>query len=344
MKRRFCIIGAITLLLSACTPPVNQPGGTNPGTNPAVQNLVEDFKDLTIEFQELTRPGYVEAWVDQLIVKAQPGQNMPEIGRMQEGEIASYLRQRTLRKFEYTLRGQRFHEPWILVKTKDSIMGWVHQGGVRFVQPKIVDIFDPNANYPAMRTRSMNISVSDPEEEMFLISPGKKAGPITLKTSEEDLVSLFGPGNVSRGTVKTSSVNIEPATLVYAGTSNEIRLTWKDETRTRVKALYVDQQGGKWKTIYGIQIGISLSDLCKINEAPVSFFGFNWEYGGTIDSWKKGRFAPLNKKFYVVLSPRSPAQSKEYVKRYSGNTVFNSNTAGIEKLDLVVSRIGVYLD
>ena len=344
MRIASCIIGILAMLLYSCEPPAGQPGIGGTATHTAVDNLVEGFKDLSIEFQELTRPGYVESWVDQLIVKAQPGENMPEIGRMREGEIATYLRQRTLRKFEYTLRGQRFNEPWILVKTKDSVMGWVHQGGVRFVQPKIVDLFDPNSQMPALRTRSMSITVTDPEEEMFMVKPGKQVGPIKLKTTEEELVTLFGPGNVSRGQVNTSSVNLEPATLIYPSTSNEIRVTWKDEARTQVKAIYIDQQGGKWKTPGGIRIGVSLTDLCKINEAPVSFYGLDWEYGGTVESWKKGRLASLNKKFYVVLRPRSPSSSQEQIKRYSGNKVFTSNTVGVEKLDLVVSRIGVYLD
>ena len=344
MRIACCIIGILASVFYGCEPPTNQTGAGGNTVNPAVENLVEGFKDLSIEFQELTRPGFVESWVDQLIVKAQPGENMPEIGRMQEGEIATYLRQRTLRKFEFTLRGQRFNEPWILVKTKDSVMGWVHQGGVRFVQPKIVDLFDPNSQLPALRTRSMSITVTDPEEEMFRINPGKQVGPIKLTTTEEELVTLFGPGNVSRGQVNTSKVNMEPATLIYPSTSNEIRITWKNEERTRVKAIYIDQQGGKWKTAGGIRIGISLTDLCKINEAPVSFYGLNWEYGGTIESWKNGKLASLNKKFYVVLRPRSPAASQEHVKRYSGNKVFSSNTVGVEKLDLVVSRIGVYLD
>ncbi|MEM6628278.1 MAG: SH3 domain-containing protein [Bacteroidota bacterium] len=332
-------------LFAACVPPGNNPTNPNSPTLPAVDNLVEDFKDLSIEFQELTRPNYVESWVDQLIVKAQPGTNMPEIGRMREGEVATYLKQRTLRKSEFTLRGQRFHEPWILIKTKDSVMGWVHQGGVRFVEPGWLDALNPNARYPAVRTRSMDGTPAvNPEWEKYLISPGKRVGSIKLNTTEEQLVTLFGPGMVSRGTVNTSSVNREAATLIYPNSTDELYLTWKDENRTQVKAVYIDKQGGKWKTQEGLQIGMSLSDLCKINEAPISFYGLDWEYGGTVQSWKKGRLASYEKKFYVVLSPRSRQAAKEYLSKYSGNTVFSSNTVGVDKLDLVVSRIGVYLD
>ena len=328
MKPIYYIIYLFVGLFTACTPPITDPNNPGSPTLPAVDNLVEDFKDLSIEFQELTRPNYVESWVDQLIVKSQPGTNMPEIGRMREGEVATYLKQRTLRKSEFTLRGQRFNEPWILIKTQDSVMGWVHQGGVRFVEPGFLDAFNPNARYPAVRTRSMDGVPANPEVNKFLISPGKSVGQIKESTTEEQLVTLFGPGMVSRGTVNTSTVNREAATLVYPNSTDELRLTWKDENRSQIKAVYVDKQGGKWKTKEGVQIGMSLTDLCKVNEAPITFYGLNWEYGGTIQSWKKGRLASYEKKFYIVLSPRTNQAAKEYGAKYAGNTVYSSNTVG----------------
>ena len=342
--RLFQICGLVSLLLSACQPPVADPNNPGATRTPLVDNLVEDFKDLSIEFQELARPNYVEAWVDQLIVKAQPGADMPEIGRMRQGEVAAYLKQRTVRKSTFTLRDQRFTEPWILIKTKDSVMGWVHQGGVRFVERSLPELITQNPNFPAMRTRSMNGVPEANIPDKYLVTPGKQVGPIKLNTTEEDLITLFGPGQVARGVVNISPVTTEPGTLIFPNTTDELRITWKDEVRTKIKAVYLDRQSENWQTHQGLRVGMSLSDLCKANEGPLTFYGFNWEYAGTVNSWRSGKLAPFEKKFYIVLKPRSAQYAKPYLSRFAGNTIFSSNTQGVEKLDLVVSRIGVYLD
>ncbi len=331
----------ILFTINACAPPSTTTGGVSQPPDQVIENLVEDFQDLSVEFQELTKPNQVEAWVDQLIVKAQPGANMPEIAKMREGEIATYLKQRTLRKTEFKLRGQRYYEPWILIKTKDSVMGWVHQGGVRFIQPNVLtDLLAPDAQ---MRSRSIDGNNSSTSNQALII-PGKQVGPIKLNTSEEELIRLFGPTQVQRGTVNTSSVNIEQCTIIFPNTNDELRITWKDQSRSEVKAVYVLRSNGKWYTDQGLKVGMDLLALTKVNENPVNFYGLNWEYGGVVDSWKNGVLSKYASKFYIVLAPYQPTANNMLFNKFTGNAIFSSNTEGVEQLDLVVSRIVVYLD
>jgi hypothetical protein len=342
--KKWIWIGICGTLLTYCAPPATtgNGGGVSQPPDQVIENLVEDFQDLSVEFQELAKPNKVEAWVDQLIVKAQPGENMPEIGRMREGEIATYLKQRTLRKTEFTLRGQRYYEPWILIKTKDSVMGWVHQGGIRFVQPNLLsDLISPEVQ---TQTRSLDGSSAISKSNQAMFIPGKQVGPITLNTSEEELIRLFGPGQVQRGTVNTSNVNIEQCTIVFPNINDELRITWKDQSRSEVKAVYILRPGGKWHSEQGLKVGMDLLALTKANESPVNFYGFNWEYGGVVDSWKNGRLSKYAQQFYIALAPSRPISSKLLLNKFSGNTIFSSNTEGVEQLDLVVSKIVVYLD
>lgn len=346
----------LLLTLAACEPPPSgqqSPGAGlstgNPQADQFVEGLIEGVSDLSVEFQELAKPNKVQAWVDKLIVKGQPGTNMPQVATMKEGEIATYLKQRTVRKSEFTLRGQRYYEPWLLIRTKDSIMGWVHEGGVRFVEEDLLSLLSggQSGGSATQRTRGLDSSPQPKatEETMdFLMIPGQRVGPLKLNTSEEALLRLYGPGNVARSTVRTTGDKTEACTVLMAGTNNELRITWKDETRARIKAIYLDKPNSRWLSQQGLKVGMELFDLTKANKSPISFYGFNWEYSGTVSSYRNGVLGKSEKYFYAVLTPRNSQQAAGLLRNFQGDQVFSSNKEGIEQLDLVVSRLVIYLD
>ena len=341
------LIGLLILGLSACQLPSQQGKQGKQGLpqldEQIVGNIVEGIQDLSSEFQELSRPNKVQAWVSSLIVKSQPGKDMPQIGTMKEGETAEYLYQRTVRKTEFTLRGQRFIEPWILIRMQNGTMGWVHEGGVRFLAPNLQDLLsgpNPASNTnPAARTRGIPANPA----QNFLVTPGSKVGPITVNTSEMELVQLYGANNVGRGTVSAPEKGEIPCSIIMPGTKDELRITWKDDSRTKVKEVYINQSGGRWHTKQGLSVGLSLLELAKANKSPVNFYGFKWAYSGTVSSWRNGTLAPYDKYCYVVLSP-DPRASANLVKKFTGNQVFTSNHPDLGPLNIHISRVVVYLD
>lgn len=329
----------------ACAPPGTTPGagGTPGGQDPSTlyNQVVEGLGDMSVEFQEMTRPNQVQAWVDKLIVKVQPGEDMPQVGTLSEGETAEYLYQRTVRKTEFTLRGQRFYEPWILIRTKEGVMGWVHEGGVRYLAPDYREwLGGGGTTDPTARTRGPAGSLS----QDFLIVPGKRVGPVRLKTSETELITLFGPANVQRGTVDLPDKRQEPCTIVLGGTHDAMRITWKDDTRSQVKAVYFDDPQSRWYTPEGLTVGLPANEVVKVNKAPFSFYGFNWTYSGTVSSWRSGSLASYEKYGYVVFEPRPDAAGQSLMPKFQGNQVFTTNVEGLEHLHMVVKRIVVYLD
>jgi len=339
------------LFLNSCEiPPQGQRGkGTQQlpklpeGADQIIQQLSKGIDEAAIEFQELSHPNRVQAWVDQLIVKAQPGKDMPEIARMREGEMAEYLYQRTLRKSTYNLRGQRFHEPWILIRTQSGLMGWVHEGGVKYVSDDLLKWLQqgsqPNSN---MRTRGATAPAAVIPAEDRMVIPGKRVGPIVVSTTEADLVRIYGPNEVGRGAIKAPGKGDQPCSVVFPGKKEEIRITWKDDSRERITAVYMMNAGGHWTTPQGLQVGIPMAELVKVNKAPVSFYGFGWNYAGTVQSWGKGALAPYAKGFYVMLSPIGASEAIQ--KSFKGDKVFSSNTAKVEEMNLYVTNWVVYLD
>lgn len=345
------LLGIICILaLSSCQVPPNQ--GQGQGQNlpklndQVVGNIVEGIQELSTEFNELTRPNQVEAWVSSLIIKQQPGKDMPQVGTLKEGERAEYLYQRTVRKTEFTLRGQRYLEPWILIRTQAGMMGWVHEGGVRFVGTNLQNLLSgggtsgSNTN-PAARTRGV-APPTNPAEN-FLVVPGSRVGPITVNTSEMKLVQLYGAASVGRATVEAPEKGQIPCTVVMPGTKDEIRISWKDDSRTKIKEVYFLRADSRWYTRQGLTVGLSLTELTKANKSPVNFYGFDWTYSGTISSWRNGALAPYEKYCYVVLSP-SANTPNSIQKKFAGNQVFTSNHPEVPPLNMHVNKLVVYLD
>ncbi|MDX2248573.1 MAG: hypothetical protein SF052_17440 [Bacteroidia bacterium] len=330
-------------IVSACEVPQGQGNGTPGLSQETVGNFVEGLQDVSTEFKELAKPNKVQAWVDNLIVKAQPGgKDMPQVAVMQEGETADYLYQRTVRKSEFLLRGQRFMEPWILIRTQDGTMGWVHEGGVRFIGTDLNNLLSIGQNTdPNARTRSLDQPENTNPSQDRQVIPGQRVGAIRLKSTETELMGIYGPTNVSRGVVDVPGGQQEACTILLGGTQDELRITWKDDSHSQVKAVYIIQPNARWFTRQGLTVGISLAELTKVNKAPVNFYGFNWTYSGTVNSWKNGSLNPYEKYFYVVLSPQA---SPSLINKYEGNQVFSSNDEGIELLNIYVSRVVVYLD
>ncbi|MEM9987537.1 MAG: SH3 domain-containing protein, partial [Bacteroidota bacterium] len=324
-KARIVYLLGLGLILGACElppqsgngqdsprKPLSLPsgGGGQVPTDPeeVIEKIVDGITEVSGELQELARPNQVQAWVDKLIVKAQPGSDMTQIGTLAEGEVAEYLHQRTVSKTPYTLRGQRYYQPWILIRTQTGLLGWVHEGGVRYIQPDFMNWLSGQQTRPGARVRGADLP-ENPQTDRSVI-PGKKVGPITLHTSEADLIQLYGPDNVGRSKVKKPGASAESCTVVFPNTKDEIRITWKNaQAHREVSAVYIMNVGSSWFTPQGLRMGLPLMELTKVNQAPLSFYGFGWTYAGTVKGWGKGKLAPYSKGFYVMLSPGDQAAS-----------------------------------
>lgn len=47
-----------------------------------------------------------------------------------------------------------------------------------------------------------------------------------------------------------------------------------------------------WTRADGVRLGLSSTELETLNGRPFAFYGFGWDYGGTISDWRGGRLDP----------------------------------------------------
>ena len=70
--------------------------------------------------------------INHLRVRNTPGPDGEVIATLSEGDTLYDLGEVSAFTTEVTLRGIRFNEPWIKVRTRDTLVGWIYGGGVNF--------------------------------------------------------------------------------------------------------------------------------------------------------------------------------------------------------------------
>ena len=141
-----------------------------------------------------------------------------------------------------------------------------------------------------------------------------------------------------------------PATFVFpSDPKRKIGISWEDEERHRdTVRVQIDGDASFWHTTGGISLGAHLKQVEALNGGPFLLFGFNWDYSGTVASWRGGKlesaFEPHHhlRRTIVRLSPvfadpnhvMSPGE-QELV----GEREFPSSHPEMQKLDPVVYQI-----
>lgn len=92
-------------------------------------------------------------------------------------------------------------------------------------------------------------------------------------------------------------------------------------------------QGTDWKTKEGITVGSILADVVKVNGKDIIFWGFGWDYGGTVTNWNGGNLEGL------LMTLETSAEDTD--TKFLGETEVNSGDPGLSNLGIRVAEISV---
>lgn len=116
-------------------------------------------------------------------------------------------------------------------------------------------------------------------------------GPITASTTFEGLERIYGENNLKD--VRECDLECQDSidvTKVFPGQKNEITIQWIDTAyHKKIRMIQSFNEQPDWHSAEGIKIGSGLKELLKVNGARVSFYGFGWDYAGTVDSYNGGK-------------------------------------------------------
>ncbi|NOT50857.1 MAG: hypothetical protein HOP10_06245 [Chitinophagaceae bacterium] len=115
-------------------------------------------------------------------------------------------------------------------------------------------------------------------------------GWIVAGDSIETLKELYGGSNIRDETIcGPECVDSVDVTLVYPGSNREFVVYWEDSLyHKKIRLIRCNTKDAPYHTAGGIKIGTTLDKLVQMNGKPISFWGFGWDYGGTVFSLNHG--------------------------------------------------------
>jgi hypothetical protein len=178
----------------------------------------------------------------------------------------------------------------------------------------------------------------------WLIVPGERVGPVTVETTEAELVRLLGSDNVKPTEVHVGEDFFEPGAVLYPEDSTRrLHVIWSDTAnRARPKRVYARADSSRWHLQSGITFGTTLSELERRNGKPFVLAGFEWDYSGTVTSWEDGDLGQLDGPVMRVLLRLDPPWEGHPDSVYyavSGDRDFSSDHWAMRQLDPAVYEI-----
>jgi|GEM_PF-806493 len=132
---------------------------------------------------------------------------------------------------------------------------------------------------------------------------------------------IFGEGTTQR-----------KVKILNSGTDDEILISYDNGAPFEIHFGKL----GRWRTKHPIYIGLPIEELNKINEKPVAFAGFGWDYSGLV-GFQDGA---INKEHYsIFVAPNYKNFNEKDAYEFMGSGFFDSNNPNVEKLYLYVSSI-----
>ncbi len=162
-------------------------------------------------------------------------------------------------------------------------------------------------------------------------------GIISRNDKEQQLRIKFGETTISRDSFFLEGMFQEMISVVNKGEVDELKIHWNKHGQIRM--VEIDNPRSPYQLANGVKIGTSLAELTQINQKAISFYGFGWDYGGTINNFNKGVLENQFPCFSGVLM-----QDKENAKteiNLFGDKVFTTDTPDIDQHNICLKVIRV---
>ena len=192
--------------------------------------------------------------------------------------------------------------------------------------------------------RSTGSPVSDRE-----IVIGERVGPIERGMTLTELSAALGDAAVVPGDVYVGEGFCAAGARVFPDPPDEVEVLWT-VAGGPVAIVRVSEPTGEWVTSSGITIGTPIEELERMNDGPLSFSGFGWDYGGLVSSWDGGRLAESHDpstSISITLAPGAGAREaidpETEARAVFGEALVRSDYPAIRKMDVTVVRLDAVL-
>jgi hypothetical protein len=170
------------------------------------------------------------------------------------------------------------------------------------------------------------------------IIPGVKFGPVTSKTTYQDLVKLLGANRLTDvRPPDAADTEREFGTRANLGPDWSMTVVWQDKTKT--KPFEIIEMGPRWQIPGGLKIGMPMAELVK-KLGPFEMVGLGGPYGGIIPL----RNTLLQQHFGKMIVQMTPVQGadKKFPQAYKaleGERLIPSTDPNWQVLEMTVKYV-----
>jgi hypothetical protein len=153
--------------------------------------------------------------------------------------------------------------------------------------------------------------------------------------SEKELIAKFGKDVKHTKEWGAEGTEEFECSVLYPETKNQVQFNWNDQVKySGLTSVEIYGESSDWKTKSGIALGTTLKELEKLNKKPFTFFGFDWDYGGSAD-WGDGVLSTTN--IHVTLGMKG--ERTEEFNGLVGDVEIKSNSKLAQKANIIVYEL-----
>ena len=180
--------------------------------------------------------------------------------------------------------------------------------------------------------------------------PGERA-LIDGTTTEADLIRRFGAAQVRRDSINTIETEMIAGTILFPDDSTRrLEIIWGDTVAyARASWARAWGTGNRWTIAPGVRVGTPMAEIERLNGKPFTFSGFDWDYGGDVQSYDGGRLDAIWSADTIHASaeftlPEGASLSDAEMKQVIGDQTVRSDNPIVRKVRPVVSSVSVSWD
>ena len=273
MRLLFVLLFSVFLFACNNEKENNSTDQKNSDVKPAKSIPVEPVKEIDLE-----------VYIDNFRIRTGPGVDEKEIARLPKNTIVIYNGEKSMHSTAINLRGIKLNAPWLKIKTKEGLEGWIYAAGVKSASPqkvaatKVIDeihmnsffdkkIVDQIKNY---QNQLDNSKTSKAFAETYLL------GESTQNNINEilgDKVEIDDPSNIlDMSWLERSLVGYQNSMVAEATTFN----IFKDFKK--MYSIVKETEGNEDDDF--IKLQFKVNELDSVEYFYKSWFMQTWDYGG----------------------------------------------------------------
>ncbi len=163
--------------------------------------------------------------------------------------------------------------------------------------------------------------------------------PVSASDTARSLFARFGKA-AQLATLPGGEGTEIPGLLIWPDDpKRRIEVAFQSEAREQLLFIRLTQES-EWK-VAGIGMGDTLERVIAINEGPINFFGFEWDYAGTVADYRGGKLEQLDGGCMPLMTLSYDAEFTNLPSGLIGDAIVPSTSKDVPKDGLKVSELGL---